>query len=158
MHKVIQMNGNLLAKHVFTIIPGNFEFAGNASSSIKRILKQMGMEEEFIRRICVACYEVEMNMVIYSNGGNVWLNIYPDEIIVIAQDCGPGIPDVGQAMKDGYSTAPEHVLSQGFGAGRGFSNIKRYTDQFYIDSVLGKGTKLELHFKMPNTSNIDVNK
>lgn len=141
------MKDKLLAEYAFTIIPGNFELAGDASSSIKRVLKQMGMAEEFIRRVCVACYEAEMNMVIYSQGGSIRLKVYPDEVIVIAQDCGPGIPDVELALKDGYSTAPEHVLSQGFGAGRGLSNIKRYSDKFNINSIVGKGTKLELHFK-----------
>lgn len=140
------MKKELLLEHTFTVIPGNLELAGEASSNIKMLLKKMNMEEEFIRRICIACYEAEMNMIIYSHGGSIKLKIYSDEIIVIAQDCGPGIADVETALSDGYSTASEDVLKQGFGAGRGLSNIKRYTDSFTISSILGIGTKLELYF------------
>jgi serine/threonine-protein kinase RsbT len=144
------MKKKLLLEHNFTVIPGNFELAGEASSNIKKVLKKIGMDEHFIRKVCIACYEVEMNMVIYSYGGSIKLRVYPDEIIVIAQDSGPGISDVEVALKDGYSTASDYVLSQGFGAGRGLSNIKRFSDSFFISSIIGSGTKLELGFKITN--------
>jgi serine/threonine-protein kinase RsbT len=150
------MKKELLLEHIFTVVPENLGLAGEASSNIKKVLIKMGMAEEFIRRVCIACYEVEMNMVIYSYGGTIKLKVFPDEVIVIAQDCGPGIADVELALKDGYSTASGFILSQGFGAGRGFSNIKRYSDSFSIDSAIGNGTKLELHFKITDISTNDV--
>lgn len=150
------MKDQLLLECTFAVIPENFDLAGEASSSVKKALKKMGMDAEFIRRICVACYEAEMNMVIHSCGGSIKLKIYPEEIIIIAQDNGPGIADVELALKDGYSTASDYVLSQGFGAGRGLSNIKRYSDSFSINSAIGNGTRLELCFKVMDTSNIDI--
>lgn len=156
MHKVTSMKDELLVEYTFTIISENFELAGDASSSIKRVLREMGMAKELVRKVCIACYEAEMNMAIHSYGGSIKLKVCSDEIIVIAQDCGPGIPDVEQALKDGYSTASDYVLSQGFGAGRGLSNIKRNSDKLCINSTAESGTKLELHFKVTDTSNIDV--
>jgi anti-sigma regulatory factor (Ser/Thr protein kinase) len=144
------MDDKVLVEYIFTIIHGNYEIAGDASSSIKKILKHMDMDRAFIRRVSIACYEVEMNMVIHSMGGKIRLEILSDGVIIIAQDNGPGIPDIENALKDGYSTASEEVLSRGFGAGRGFSNIQLNSDKFYIYSEVGKGTKLELHFKHKN--------
>ncbi len=140
------MYDQILAEYVFTILHGDFEIAGDASSSIKKILKHMEMKRAFIRRVSIACYEIEMNMVIHSFGGKIRLEILPYGVAIIAEDFGPGIPDIEKAFKDGYSTAPREVLSKGFGAGRGFSNIKLNSDKFYIYSQVGKGTKLKLLF------------
>jgi serine/threonine-protein kinase RsbT len=140
--------GTVLGEHVFTVVPGDMKLAGNVSSSIKRILKEMGLAEDFVRRVCIACYEVEMNMVIHSWGGFIKMTVYSDKIKVIAEDRGPGIPNIETALEDGYSTAPEEVLKQGFGAGRGMSNMKRYSDEFNITSIFGKGTKVDMIFKI----------
>ena len=158
MRKTVAMKDELLLERIFAVIPGNFELAGEVSSSVKKVLRKMGIDAELIRRICVACYEAEMNMVIHSYGGSIKLKVAPQEIIIIAQDCGPGIADVELVLKDGYTTASDYVLSQGFGAGRGLSNIKRYSDTFSIDSAIGNGTKLELHFKITDISTNDVSK
>jgi len=144
------MKKEILLEKNFTIIPGNFELAGRSSSDIKYVLKKIGIDQELIRRVCIACYEAEMNIVIYTYGGSIKLKVFSDEIIVIAQDSGPGIADIEVVLKDGYSTASNYVLSQGFGAGRGLSNIKRYADTFFINSIIGSGTKMELCFKISN--------
>ncbi len=135
-----------IEKHTFKITSGDLEQAGEVSSIIRRILKQKGLAGDFVRRICIASYEVEINMVIHSFGGEIEMLIYPDEIAIIAQDHGPGIPDIALALEDGYSTASEKVLRQGFGAGRGLSNIKRCSDKFEINSEIGKGTIIKLFF------------
>ncbi|HHT51395.1 MAG TPA: anti-sigma regulatory factor [Eubacteriaceae bacterium] len=140
------MYDKIFAEYIFTISHGNFEMAGSASSSIKKILKHMEMGKAFIRRVCIACYEVEMNMVIHSIGGKIRLEILPNGVTIIAEDFGPGIPDIEKALKDGFSTASKEIISKGFGAGRGFSNIKLNSDRFNINSQVGKGTRLELLF------------
>jgi serine/threonine-protein kinase RsbT len=141
----------LLYEECFPVTAGNLEHAGEASVKIKRILKKLGIDSDFIKRVSIACYEAEMNMVIYSCGGSIKLEVYNDKVIVVAEDCGPGIADVELALRDGYSTASDYVLSQGFGAGRGFSNIKRCSDSFSIISEVGKGTKLTLCFNISGT-------
>ena len=143
-------SGDLVMTHVYKIEAGNFTIAGEAASNIKKLLRQLGIDANIIRRASIAAYEAEMNMVIHSFGGKIRLEILSDGVIIIAQDSGPGISDIEKALIDGYSTASDEVLSKGFGAGRGFSNIKLNSDKFYIYSEVGKGTKLELHFKFPN--------
>jgi serine/threonine-protein kinase RsbT len=150
------MNGSVLAEYTFGIMPGDINKAGKACSAIKKSLKSMGLAETLIRRVCISCYEVEMNMVIHSYGGSMSMQVYPNEIVVIAQDTGPGIPDIELAMQDGYSTAPLDILRQGFGAGRGLSNIKNYSDRFYIDSAAGKGTRIEMHFILSESINSHI--
>jgi CBS domain-containing protein/anti-sigma regulatory factor (Ser/Thr protein kinase) len=118
----------------------NFELAGRASTEIKKALKQRNFDAKLIRRVAIACYELEINQVVHSNGGVMRCSILPDKVIITAVDVGPGIEDVNQALKEGYSTANEYIRSLGFGAGMGLANTKRVSDDFSINSALGKGT------------------
>ena len=120
----------------------NFTSAGEASVQVKKILRQMGFPPEVIRRVSIAMYEGEINMVIHAGGGKADVNVYPEKIQVILADKGPGIPDISLAMQEGYSTAPDNIRSLGFGAGMGLPNMKRYTDYMNIESEVGKGTRI----------------
>lgn len=124
----------------FDIDGGNFTSAGEASVKIKKLLRGMGFTPEVIRRVSVAMYEGEINMVIHANGGVADVDVYCDRIEIILADSGPGIADVDRAMQEGYSTAPDNIRSLGFGAGMGLPNMKRYTDEMKIESEVGKGT------------------
>ena len=126
----------------------NFTSAGEASVQAKKMLRQMGFSAETIRRVSVAMYEGEINMVIHANGGNADINVFPDKIEVILADKGPGIPDVAQAMQEGFSTAPDNIRSLGFGAGMGLPNMKRYTDSFEIETEVGVGTTVKMTVKV----------
>lgn len=126
-------------------VPGDdFTRAGEASAAVKRTLKQLGFPADTVRRVAIAMYEGEINMVIHAGGGAADVNILPDKIVVVLADKGPGIPDVEKAMQEGWSTAPENVRSLGFGAGMGLPNMKKYTDSMEIQTVLGEGTTMTL--------------
>ena len=122
----------------------NFASAGNASESVKRTLKQMGVSPVSVRRVAIAMYEGEINMVIHAHGGKAEVEIYPDRIDIWLRDRGPGIADIELAMKAGYSTATENIRSLGFGAGLGLPNMKKYSDEMKIDSEVGVGTTVFL--------------
>ena len=124
----------------FEIDGDNFTSAGEASVAIKKLLRQMEIAPNTIRRVSVAMYEGEINMVIHANGGTADVNVYCDKIEIILKDNGPGIPDIALAMQEGYSTAPDTIRSLGFGAGMGLPNMKRYTDDMRIEAEVGKGT------------------
>jgi anti-sigma regulatory factor (Ser/Thr protein kinase) len=124
----------------FTIAHYDFELAGRASTEIKKALKQRNFDPKLIRRVAIASYELEINQVVHSNGGVMRCSILPDKVIVTASDNGPGIEDVSLALKEGFSTANEYVRSIGFGAGMGLANTKRVSDEFTIESAVGKGT------------------
>ena len=124
--------------------PDDFTRAGEASSDVKGKLKQLGVSPEAIRKVAIAMYEGEINMVIHANGGEITVEITPVEIKMILADVGPGIPDVEQAMKAGYSTAPDEVRSLGFGAGMGLPNMKKYTDDMTIETKMGAGTTITM--------------
>jgi CBS domain-containing protein/anti-sigma regulatory factor (Ser/Thr protein kinase) len=124
----------------FTVPRYDFELAGRASTSIKKALKQRNLDPKIIRRIAIASYELEINLVVHSQGGSIHCSIQPDKVIIIAADTGPGIADVNQALQEGWSTANEYVRSLGFGAGMGLANTKRVSDEFSINSAVGKGT------------------
>lgn len=126
----------------FDIDGENFTSAGEASVRIKKLLREMGFSTETIRRVSVAMYEGEINMVIHANGGTADVNVYADHIEIILKDNGPGISDIELAMQAGYSTAPDNIRSLGFGAGMGLPNMKRYTDNMKIESEVGKGTTI----------------
>ncbi len=122
-------------------VPGDdFTRAGEASGKFKKTLKQIGFDANIIRRVTIAMYEAEINMVIHAHGGEIEANITPEKIELWFRDNGPGIPNIDLAMKEGYSTAPDNVRSLGFGAGMGLPNIKKYTDEMKIDTVIGSGT------------------
>ncbi len=126
----------------FDIDGDNFTSAGEASVRIKKLLRDMGFPSDVIRRVSVAMYEGEINMVIHANGGSADVNVSPDKIEIILSDRGPGIPNIELAMQEGYSTAPDNIRSLGFGAGMGLPNMKRYTDDMKIESEIGRGTTI----------------
>ena len=120
----------------------NFTSAGEASVKVKKSLRQMGFDPEIIRKVSVAMYEGEINMVIHAQGGVATVDVFDDKIVIVLADRGPGIPDIELAMQAGYSTAPDNIRSLGFGAGMGLPNMKKYTDDMRIESELGKGTTI----------------
>ena len=126
-------------------VPGDdFTRAGEASSSVKNKLKMMGVDSGAIRRVAIAMYEGEINMVIHAGGGAIKVMVTDDNIRIILADTGPGIPDVEKAMQQGYSTAPEEVRSLGFGAGMGLPNMKKFSDNMQIDTEVGVGTTVTM--------------
>ncbi|MDF2801279.1 MAG: anti-sigma regulatory factor [Anaerocolumna sp.] len=120
----------------------DFTRAGEASSDVKSKLKQMGVSPETVRKVAIAMYEGEINMVIHANGGTIDVEIDSKEIHIILKDKGPGIPDIELAMQAGYSTAPDLVRSLGFGAGMGLPNMKKYSDYMEIETEIGVGTNV----------------
>ena len=121
---------------------GDFTSAGHASVQVKKNLRQIGLSPEVIRRVSIAMYEGEINMVIHAGGGVAEVLVHEDCIEIILIDHGPGIADIEQAMQEGFSTAPDQIRSLGFGAGMGLPNMKRYTDSMEITSTVGIGTKI----------------
>ncbi len=128
----------------YAVERGDFTQAGNASSSIKKKLKVMGLPPQIIRRVAIAMYEGEINMVIHADGGVAEVEVSADKITMVLSDHGPGIEDVERAMQEGFSTAKENIRSLGFGAGMGLPNMKKYTDSMVIDTVVGEGTTITM--------------
>jgi len=120
----------------------DFTMAGEASSDAKRVLKKIGIPSETVRRVAIAMYEGEINMVIHADGGTADIEIGEHTVTIKLVDQGPGIPNIELAMQEGWSTAPEEVRNLGFGAGMGLPNMKKYTDTFEITSEVGVGTKV----------------
>lgn len=133
-----------LLKLTFDVDGDNFTSAGEASVQTKKNLRMLGVHPDVVRRVAIAMYEGEINMVIHAGGGIATVTVYPEKIEIVLEDKGPGIPDVELAMKEGFSTAPENIRSLGFGAGMGLPNMKKNTDTMVIDSVFGKGTKITM--------------
>ena len=132
-------------------VPGDdFTRAGEASGAVKGKLKQLGFPPEAIRKVAIAMYEGEINMVIHANGGAADIVVWDEKIEVILADTGPGIPDVSLAMQEGFSTAKENIRSLGFGAGMRLPNMKRYSDEMKIDTVVGEGTTVTMTFFVPS--------
>ena len=126
-------------------VPGDdFTRAGEASSAVKKALKKLGVAPDVIRKVAIAMYEGEINMVIHAGGGEADIEILPDRVTAVLTDHGPGIPDVEQAMQEGWSTAPDNVRTLGFGAGMGLPNIKKYTDEMKIETEIGRGTVMTM--------------
>lgn len=123
---------------------GDFVRAGKASSDVKKILKQLDIDPNIIKRIVVALFEAEINVVAHAEKGTVYANIDKEKIRITIKDEGPGIPNVDLAMQEGFSTASQKVREMGFGAGMGLPNIKKNTDEFHIETKIGEGTTLEL--------------
>jgi CBS domain-containing protein/anti-sigma regulatory factor (Ser/Thr protein kinase) len=122
---------------------GDFVRAGEASGKLKTTLARLGIDPRVVRRLAIATYEAEMNLVIYAGGGEIIAEVTPERIRVAVIDSGPGIPDVDQAMEPGYSTAPDWVRELGFGAGMGLPNIQNCSDEMKLESTVGVGTQLE---------------
>lgn len=133
----------------FQLIGGNFASAGESSSELKNRLAGLGVEETIIRRVAIATFEAEMNVIIYAAAGILSYTITPNFITIRLEDMGPGIEDIEVAMQEGYSTAPDWVRELGWGAGMGLPNMKKNADQFRIDSVVGEGTTVEMTINFP---------
>jgi anti-sigma regulatory factor (Ser/Thr protein kinase) len=136
----------------FNIDGEDFTSAGKASVQVKKLLRQLDFDADTIRRVSVAMYEGEINMVIHANGGVADVYVWDDSIRVVLADTGPGIPDVELAMQEGYSTAKDNIRALGFGAGMGLPNMKRYSDEMIIDTVVGKGTTVIMKFRVPGAT------
>ncbi|MBR6406842.1 MAG: anti-sigma regulatory factor [Lachnospiraceae bacterium] len=128
----------------FEVDGSDFTSAGTASVTVKKNLRQLGLPSEVIRKLSIAMYEGEINMVIHAEGGTADVIVTEEYIDIILKDQGPGIPDVDLAMQEGYSTATAQIHSLGFGAGMGLPNMKRYSDEMKIDTVLGVGTTVSM--------------
>lgn len=133
----------------YPVASADYTSAGKASTDIKRKLKQLGVGGDVLRRVAVASYEVELNLVIHSMGGVLTLLVFPEVVQLISKDIGPGIPDLEMAMREGYSTANDEARSLGFGAGMGLPNMKRNADDFAIESAVGVGTTITMGFRLP---------
>ncbi len=130
-------------------VPGDdFTRAGEASSDLKNKLKKLGLPPQAIRKVAIALYEGEINLAIHADGGEIEVAIDDDAVNLLLKDDGPGIENIELAMTEGYSTAPAEVRSLGFGAGMGLPNMKKYSDEFHIESEKGKGTtvKMKIYF------------
>ena len=131
-----------LIRFHFDVDGENFTSAGEASVQVKKNLRQMGFDPEVIRRVSIAMYEGEINMVIHAGGGYSDVIVHSDKIEIVLTDEGPGIANVELAMQEGFSTASDNIRSLGFGAGMGLPNMKRYTDSMTIETKPGKGTTI----------------
>lgn len=137
------MSGSCL--HYHYVVPGDdFTQAGMASSTVKQILKQLGLDPQIVRKMSISLYEGEINMVIHAGGGDIDVDIDDEKILAVLTDHGPGIEDVELAMQDGWSTASEQVRGLGFGAGMGLPNMKKYSDDLKIDTTVGRGTTVTI--------------
>ena len=141
------MKTNQIIEGSFQLVGGNFVNAGEASIQLKQKLTELGFDPDIVRRAAIVTFEAEMNVIIYAAAG--WLRYYiiPEELRIRVEDMGPGIEDIELAMQDGYSTAPEWVREMGWGAGMGLPNMKKNSDVFKIDSVVGEGTTVEMIIK-----------
>lgn len=132
----------------FQVDGNDFTSAGQASIQIKKNLRRLGLDPEIIRRVSIAMYEGEINMVIHAGGGEASVKVCENYIEIILKDSGPGIKNIEQAMQEGFSTAPDQIRSLGFGAGMGLPNMKRYTDDMKIESEVGVGTTVTMRVNL----------
>ncbi len=132
----------------FDVDGDDFTSAGHASMQVKKNLRQLGIAPDIIRRVSIAMYEGEINMVIHARGGVATVSVSEDYIEIILKDEGPGISDIEQAMQEGFSTAPDNIRTLGFGAGMGLPNMKRYTDFMNIESRVGVGTTITMRVNL----------
>lgn len=142
-----RLNAMAVFTELFHVTAGDFASAGEVSAKIKSILKMLGLDPALLRRVTIAAYEGELNMIIHSHGGTMTMEISPEVICVRCDDTGPGIEDIELAMQEGYSTAPTSIRMMGFGAGMGLSNMKKNSDDFDIKSDKN-GTHIILTFNM----------
>ena len=140
------MSDNLIFR--FDVQGGDFTSAGQASVQVKKNLRQLGLDADIIRRVSIAMYEGEINMVVHAGGGKAEVVVNEDYIEIILEDSGPGIKDINQAMQAGYSTATEQIRSLGFGAGMGLPNMKKNTDTMEITSEIGVGTRIVMRVNL----------
>ena len=140
------MNEELIFR--FEVDGDNFTSAGQASVQVKKNLRQLGISSETIKRVSIAMYEGEINMVIHAGGGVAEVKVCEDYIEIILDDKGPGIKDIDQAMQEGFSTATETIRSLGFGAGMGLPNMKKHSDSMTIESTVGVGTRIVMRVNL----------
>jgi len=134
----------------YDVVGHDFARAGEGASRLKATLRRLGLAPQIVRRVAIATYEAEMNVVIYTDGGKMRVRVEPHEIFLVVKDSGPGIPDIEKAMQPGYSTAPEWVRELGFGAGMGLCNISRCATKMDLKSTVGKGTQLNIRISIDN--------
>jgi len=154
-HRVTHFFEDILADKVVLLFQYNvaghsFEHAGEGASRLKATLQRLGMHPQIIRRVAIATYEAEMNLIIYTDGGSIRVRVEPNEIFVVVKDSGPGIPDIEKVLQPGYSTAPEWVRELGFGAGMGLCNINKCATKMDLKSTVGKGTQLSIRISIDN--------
>ena len=142
------MSDTAMFREVYPVEAGAFVSAGEVSQSIKQILKKIGIPSSVVRRVSVAAYEVELNLVIHSLGGEMELVVLPDKVELDVRDRGPGIPDIDMAMTEGFSTASDDVRMMGFGAGMELPNMRRNATDFHISPTVGVGTVIEMGFAL----------
>jgi anti-sigma regulatory factor (Ser/Thr protein kinase) len=135
----------------FHVVGGDFSSAGKASTELKTILLNVGIDEKIVRRASIAMFEAEMNIIIYTPAGILRYSVSPEEIRIVAEDMGPGIEDIELAMQEGFSTAPDWVRELGWGAGMGLPNMKKNSDLFSIDSKADEGTTVEMQIALNST-------
>lgn len=128
----------------FIVDGEDFSSAGEASVLVKKKLRQLGLSSEVIRRVSIAMYEGEINMVIHADGGEATVTVTDEDVVIVLADKGPGIADIDKAMQEGYSTARENIRALGFGAGMGLPNMKKYTDSMDIQTEIGVGTTITM--------------
>ena len=134
----------------YNVLGNNFSTAGSASDSVKSQLKMLGIDPKDIRRVAIAMYEGEINMVIHAGGGKATVEIYPDKVVIVLSDQGPGIKNIDEAMKEGFSTASEAIRNMGFVAGMGLPNMKKCSDKMDIDTEVGVGTTITMTINFTN--------
>lgn len=141
----------LLYREEYSVLPMDFIEAGSAASAIRAALKELGLDQDVVRRAAISAYEAEMNIVIHGGGGKIILSVYEGCIKIEAVDLGPGISDVNMALQEGFSTAGDEIREMGFGAGMGLPNIKRCVSQFDIDTKPGNGTRAVMYLDLDNS-------
>jgi anti-sigma regulatory factor (Ser/Thr protein kinase) len=129
-------------RETFNIQGGDFTRAGSAASRVKQILKEIGLDNQYIKRAVIIAYEAEINVVCYAYEGEMTLTVTPTQVEILVEDKGPGIEDIELAMQEGYSTASDWIREMGFGAGMGLPNIKKNSDSFEIHSTVNVGTRV----------------
>jgi len=142
------MKPEILYNQTFSLKGSDFINAGTVSLQIKKILKEIGLSQDIIYRVAICCYEAEMNVIMYADKADIDFTISPEEIKIVFKDTGRGIENIELAMKEGYSTATNAMRELGFGAGMGLPNIKKNSDDFFIESVVSKGTKLSIKINL----------
>ncbi len=142
------MPGELLFSQHFEIRGRDFANAGRVSTTVKGILREIGLPAAAVRRAAIAAYEAEMNVVLYARRGVMELQVTPAEVRIQVKDEGPGIADIELAMQEGYSTASEEIREMGFGAGMGLPNIRKNADAFQLTSTVGEGTQLDIRVRV----------
>ncbi len=141
----------------YDVVGHDFNRAGESASQVKTTLRRLGLHPKIIRRVAIATYEAEMNLIVYTDGGKICVRVEPNEIFVNVEDSGPGILDIKKALQPGYSTAPEWVRELGFGAGMGLNNIQKCANKMDLRSTVGKGTQLSFYISIEEGARNETN-